>query len=101
MVLVISFSTPLIFHLNKMFLLNHRITNHGCLAGNIRVKSKKGNIKFNYQIMDSKEMPSIGNFLPYSQWPPMVKNYIKATGKTRVKLMVEEEQVHLIQTNML
>ena len=82
--------------MHNTFLSNFRITNQGCLAGNIRVKSRKGSIKFNYQIMDSKEMPSIGNFLPYSQWPPMVKNYIKATGKTRIQLMMEEELVHFI-----
>ena len=76
-----------------MLSLKSRLTSKGCVAGNIRVKTKKGTIKFNYQLLDKRKLPSIGNFLPYSQWPPMVKHYIKATGKTRIQLMLEEEQV--------
>ena len=70
-----------------------RITSHGCLSGNIRIHSKRGTIKLSYQLIESDKIPSIGNFLPYSLWPPMVKHYLKATGKTRLQLMQEEEQV--------
>ena len=70
-----------------------RITSHGCLSGNIRIHSKRGTIKLSYQLLESDRIPSIGNFLPYSLWPPMVKHYLKATGKTRLQLMQEEEQV--------
>ena len=44
-----------------------KVTSCGCVAGNIRVKSRKGNIKFSYQIVDMNNLPSIGDFLPFSQ----------------------------------
>ena len=45
-------------------------------------------IKLNAQIISTRRIPNFDNFLPYTQWPPMILH----TGKTRLELMMEEEE---------
>ena len=45
-------------------------------------------IKISAQIISNRRIPNVDNFLPYTQWPPMILH----TGKTRLELMMEEEE---------
>ena len=45
-------------------------------------------IKISAQTINNSKLPTWADFLPYTQWPPMVLH----TGRTRLELMVEEEQ---------
>ena len=44
-------------------------------------------IKISAYLIPDSNMPKLDDFLPYTQWPPM----ILYTGKTRFELMIEEE----------
>ena len=44
-------------------------------------------IKISGQTINNTKLPAWADFLPYTQWPPMVLH----TGRTRLELMVEEE----------
>ena len=44
-------------------------------------------IKISAYLIPDSNLPKLDDFLPYTQWPPM----ILYTGKTRFELMIEEE----------
>ena len=45
-------------------------------------------IRISIQIVEKEDIPDTDNFLPYSQWPPMILH----SQKTRLDLMIEEEK---------
>ena len=45
-------------------------------------------IKISAHLIPSLKIPKFDDFLPYTQWPPMILQ----TEKTRLDLMIEEEQ---------
>ena len=49
--------------------------------------SNGAHMRLRIELISSRHAPNLANFLPYTQWPPMVLH----TGKTRLQLMMEEE----------
>ena len=45
-------------------------------------------IKITAQLVETAKIPVMGDFLPYTEWPPMVLH----TKKSRLDLMMEEEE---------